>query len=147
MTADRPAPHRPRRTRPSASEQLVKPGEPRSVASPSHPFPCVARKRRRSHIRIVRAAATLGHDPVYVLRRILDVTSLAVDAVLRADLQSLVIAVRRIDDLVDAGRTITLLRRIVERIVYRDRQRRVLKLQMRRLVLLVIGIRDEDRGE
>src|SRR5258708_32998106 len=43
--------------------------------------------RRRSHIRVVRAAAALGDDPVNVLQRVLDVTSLAVNAILRVDLQ------------------------------------------------------------
>src|SRR5665213_2429654 len=40
-----------------------------------------------SHIGIVRAAAALGHHPIDVLRGILDVAGLAVDAVRRVDLQ------------------------------------------------------------
>src|SRR3954468_4704013 len=105
MTGGPPAPRRPPRTRRSASEQVVKPGTSRSVASSSRPFPGAAHMRRRSHIRIVRAAAALGHHPVYVLQWVLDVTSLAVDAILRVDLQPLVTTFRRVDDLVDAGRT------------------------------------------
>src|SRR5258706_13190465 len=45
----------------------------------AHPSP--------SHVRVVRAAATFRDDPYDVLRRILDVAGLAVDAVLRIHLQ------------------------------------------------------------
>jgi hypothetical protein len=37
------------------------------------------------HIRIVRAAAALWRHPIDVLRRVLDVARLAVDAILRID--------------------------------------------------------------
>src|SRR5215472_1528590 len=50
-----------------------------------------------------------------------------------------------VDDLINAGRTIALFGRIVEPIIDRDRLLRIAEPQMRRLVLLVIGIRDEDR--
>src|SRR5258706_5000738 len=39
------------------------------------------------HVRVIRAAAALGHDPDDVLLRILDVAGLAVHAVLGVDLQ------------------------------------------------------------
>src|SRR5690349_10856889 len=40
-----------------------------------------------SHVGVVRAAASFGHDPLDVLPRVLDVAGLAVHAVLRVDLQ------------------------------------------------------------
>ena len=55
------------------------------------------------HIRIIRPAAAFGHDPVDVLRRILDVAGLAVHAV-RALICSAVAAVVVLDDFVHAGR-------------------------------------------
>src|SRR5580704_4752033 len=51
------------------------------------------------------------------------------------------------DDLVDASRTIALFGRIVEPIIDRDRLPRVPKPQMRRLIFLVVRVRDEDRRE
>src|SRR6516162_4191744 len=53
----------------------------------------------------------------------------------------------RLHDFVDTGRTIALFRRIVEPIVDRDRFRRIAQPQMRGLVLLVVGVRNEYRGE
>jgi hypothetical protein len=53
-------------------------------------------------------AAALGRDPDDVLRRILDVAGLAVDAVLRVDLQTLA-AIGIGDELVDAGRAVAAL--------------------------------------
>src|SRR6266851_3811156 len=102
------------------------------------------RSRQRSHIRVVRSAPAFGYDPVDILPRILDVASLAVNAILRVDLQSFAAARRLRHDLIDPGRTIALLGRIVERIVYGDRQIGVLQLQMRGLILLMVGVRDED---
>src|ERR1700757_1882584 len=49
------------------------------------------------------------------------------------------------DDLVDASRTIALFGRIVEPIIDRDGLLGVPKPQMRRLIFLVVGVRDEDR--
>lgn len=40
------------------------------------------------HVRIIRAAAAFGHHPVYVLAHFLDVAGLAMDAVLRIDLEA-----------------------------------------------------------
>lgn len=40
-----------------------------------------------SHVGIIRAATTFWRDPIDVLVRVLDVASLAVDAVLRVDLE------------------------------------------------------------
>src|SRR5258708_3485939 len=92
------------------------------------------RRRQRSHIRVVRSTTALGYDPVDNLPRILDVESFAVNAILRVDLQPFAAARRLRHDLVDPGRTIALLGRIVERIVDGDRQIRVHQLQMRGLI-------------
>ena len=56
-----------------------------------------------------RVAATFGHGPVDVLRRILDVAGLAVHAVLRVDLETLA-AVVVVQNFVNAGRAIALRR-------------------------------------
>src|SRR3546814_6357253 len=40
------------------------------------------------HVRIIRPTATFRHHPIDILRRILDVAGLAMDAVLRVDLQT-----------------------------------------------------------
>ena len=62
-------------------------------------------ERKRSHVRVIRAAAALRRHPIDVLRRVLDVARLAVDAILRVDheprvrLQLLI----GIDHLKDAG--------------------------------------------
>src|SRR5438094_4474416 len=84
--------------------------------------------------------------PIDVLLRVLNVAGFAMDAILRVDLQPLLAAPGLLDDLVYPGRTIALLRRVVEPIIDLDRLCRVAQLQMRRLVLLVVGVRDEHRG-
>src|SRR3546814_19163170 len=53
----------------------------------------------------------------------------------------------RSQDLVDAGRAVALRRFVVERQVLGNRDRRILQLQVDRLVFLVIGIRQEDRRQ
>src|SRR3954468_20430543 len=83
------------------------------------------------HIRIVRPATTLGHDPVDVLGRILDVAGLAVDAVLRVNLKPGVGAGVVADDLVDASWAVALLGRVVFRKVDPDRDRGILQGQVR----------------
>src|SRR3546814_19492468 len=40
------------------------------------------------HVRIIRPTATFRHHPIDIMRRILDVAGLAMDAVLRVDLQT-----------------------------------------------------------
>src|SRR5688572_7979260 len=80
----------------------------------------------RLHVGIVRASSAFRNHPVYVLGRVLDVTGLAVNAILRVDLKS-----RRTffhsNDFVNARRTITLLRRVVEAKIDVDRDRRILE--------------------
>src|SRR6185436_5446759 len=76
------------------------------------------------HVRVVGSAAAFRRDPDDVLGRVLDVAGLAVHAVLRVDLQPR--AGRIAHDLVDAGRAIALLGRVVELEIHADRNRRVL---------------------
>ena len=78
---------------------------------------------------------------------VLDIAGFAVNAVLRVDLQLRVGAVVFGDDLIDTGRAIALLGRIVLGQIDRDRHRFVLQGQMRRLVFLVIGIGNKHRGK
>ena len=77
--------------------------------------PLSANILRPLHVWIIRAATTFWHDPVDILCRILDITGLTMNTVLRIDLQSRIRAVVVGDDFIDAGRTIALLGRIVER--------------------------------
>src|SRR5262245_24092471 len=77
----------------SPSSSVVQPDDP-MLAQPANTIPMTAMSRfmpgsSSSHVRIVRSAAALGSDPDDILRRILDVAGLAVHAVLRVDLQSL----------------------------------------------------------
>src|SRR5690606_33843206 len=62
------------------------------------------------HVGIVRAASAFRHDPDDVLGRILDVAGLAVHAVLRVDLQPVGAGAFVLDELVDTGRAVALLR-------------------------------------
>jgi hypothetical protein len=66
------------------------------------------------HVRVIRASAAFGSDPVDVLSRVFDVARFAMNAVLGIDLQPGP-SVRVIDELINACRTIALLRPIVER--------------------------------
>src|SRR3546814_3761486 len=59
------------------------------------------------HVRIIRPTATFRHHPIDILRRILDVAGLAMDAVLRVDLQTRVTFFGS-DDFVNPGRAISL---------------------------------------
>src|SRR5882672_2489991 len=103
-------------------------------------------KRIRLHVRVVRSASALWRDPNDVLGRVLDVAGLAVDAVLRVDLET-VGAVIVVDEFVHARRTVAAFRACVFREVQGDGDGRVLENQVAGLVLLVIGIGDEYRGE
>src|SRR5262245_4835221 len=85
-----------------------------------------------SHVRIVWPAAPFGGDPVDVLRRILDVAGLAVDAVLGVDHEPRGAFVDA-DVLVDTGRAVARLRAMVERPVDRLGDRRILEPQVARL--------------
>src|SRR3546814_1630882 len=69
---------------------------------------------RSLHVRISRPTATFRHHPIDILRRILDVAGLAMDAVLRVDLQTRVTFFGS-DDFVNPGRAISLLRSVIER--------------------------------
>ena len=100
----------------------------------------------RSHIRIVRPAAALRRHPGDVLVRVLDVAGLAVDAVLRVDHEARrrppppPIRRRRPGNSAPTAR-------------HRRRARtpsagpRSATLQMHRLVLLVVGVGQEHRGQ
>ncbi len=94
--------------------------------------------------RIVRATGALRHYPVDILRRVLDVAGLAMHAVLRVDLQLRITSLLA-DDLVHPGRAISRLRAAVFVPVDGNRLGRIQQRQMRRLVFLVIGIRDKHR--
>src|SRR6185312_3274494 len=95
----------------------------RTRSGPPRPSPYSSTCRRNSsscvysHVRVIGTAATLGHHPVDILGRILDVAGLAVHTVLRVDLQPR-LAVTDAHDLVHARRTIALFRRIIEPIIY-----------------------------
>src|SRR3546814_2028357 len=82
-----------------------------------------------------------------VLKGVLDVAGLAVDAVLGVDDETGIGAVRVAHHLVDARRAVALGRLVVERQVVADRNRGVPQLEVRRLVLLVVRVRQVDRGE
>src|SRR3546814_2231855 len=71
--------------------------------------------------------------PDDILRRILDITGFAVDAVLRVDLQARVAAGVVAHDFVDARRAIALRRLVVELQVMLDRDRGVLPRPVDRL--------------
>src|SRR4051812_20364051 len=60
------------------------------------------------HIGIIRASSAFGDDPVDVLGRVLDVAGFAVDAILRVDLEAR--SGRFLDEFIDSGRAISLLR-------------------------------------
>ena len=82
--------------------------------------------RIHSHIRIVRPAAALGRNPGNILIRVLDIAGFAVDAVLRVDLQPRFAVFAH--DFVNAGRSVALLGRVIEREVRLDRNFRVVEL-------------------
>src|ERR1700722_5180571 len=96
--------------------------------------------------RVVWSAAPFRRDPVDVLRRVLDVACFAVHAVLRIDLEPRIAFVSP-DDFVHTGRAIARLGATGALPVQRDRQLWVGKLQMARLVLLMIGVADEYRRQ
>mmetsp|Transcript_34241 Transcript_34241/g.109978 ORF Transcript_34241/g.109978 Transcript_34241/m.109978 type:complete len:232 (-) Transcript_34241:1251-1946(-) len=126
---------------------------PRPVPPPPTPPPPPALRNAlpryslapRSHACVRRPASPLGHDPVDVLRGALDVARLAVDAVLRVDLQpplSLLLQV-----LVHTRRAEALLRPVEDGEVPRDRHRVILERQVGRLVALVVRAGERYRRE
>src|SRR3954471_21335352 len=93
----------------------------------------IAAAKNHLHVRVIGASAAFGGDPVNVLGRILDVTSLAVDAILGVDLEPR-LSILTIDKFVHARRTITLLGSGINRQVDRRGYIGVLERQMNRLV-------------
>ena len=86
-----------------------------------------------SYIGIIRPAAALGRRPVDVLLGVLDVAGFAIDAVLRVDDETRVLARSfiAIDHFIDAGRTIEPRRLAISRQIDADGNRRVLQAQKR----------------
>src|SRR5213594_3362896 len=103
-------------------------------------------KRIRLHVWVIRSASALWRDPNDVLGRVLDIAGLAVDAVLRVDLKT-VGAVVVFHEFVHARRTVAAFKACVFREVQGDGDGRVLENQVAGLVLLVVRIGDEYRGE
>src|SRR5690606_3752396 len=91
------------------------------------------------HVRVVESASALRRGPGDVLRGVLDVAGLAVDAVLEVDLEPRVLALVVVEHLVDACRTVEPGGLPTAGQVHLDRDLRVLQLQVRGLVLLVVG--------
>src|ERR1700728_1007948 len=94
-----------------------------------------------SHVWIVGATATFGRNPGNVAVRVLDVARLAVDAVLRIDDVFQVFAFAH--PLVDAGRTISGRRAAVDVMLRRPLQIEIGHMEMCRLILFVICVRQE----
>src|SRR5690606_34686656 len=100
----------------------------------------------RLHPVVDRALTALRSDPHDVLCGVLDVAGLAVNAVLRIDLQA-ILAVVVLDELVHHGGAIARLRAAVFGQVDRDRYRYVLDRTVNRLIFLVVRVRDEHRAQ
>src|SRR5690625_4580561 len=98
------------------------------------------------HIWIVRSTTTFWRDPDNVLRRVLDVAGLAVDAVLRVDLQTR-LAGAVFDEFINPRRTVATLRPSELGQVDVDRNRGIGQRQVSRLVLFVVGVRDKHRRQ
>src|SRR5271157_6046879 len=98
-----------------------------------------------SHIGIIRPAAPFGGNPSDVLIRILDVAGFAVDAILRVDDKAGLRAF--LQPFVDDGRTIARRWAAITVVLGRPLQVGIRHLQVHRLVLLVIGVGKEHRGE
>src|SRR5947209_13645390 len=98
------------------------------------------------HVRVIWSSTAFGSDPVDVLGRVLDVAGLAVDAILGVDLQPRFTACA-LDEFIDACRAIALLGAGIDRQVYCRWYVRILERQMNRLILLMISVGDEYRGQ
>src|SRR4051812_43939189 len=96
-----------------------------------------AARARRLHIGIIRSSSALGHDPVDVLRRVLDVAGLAVDAILGVDLEPR--PPLFLDKFIDARRTISLLRTCINGQIHLGGYVGILERQVNGLVFLMIG--------
>src|SRR5206468_755447 len=90
--------------------------------------------------------STLWRHPNNILRWVLNIASFAVHAVLSVDLEARIAGLIA-HKLVHPGWTVALLRSVVECEVHRDRDGRVLERQVRGLVLLVVCVGNEYRGE
>lgn len=99
------------------------------------------------HAVVGGAATSLGHHPVDVLLGVLDITGLAVDAVLSVDLQLHVAALLVGHVLVDAGWAEALLGSLVYGKIVINRYVVILKRQVSRLVALVVGASQRHRRE
>src|SRR2546421_11056064 len=97
------------------------------------------------HVWVVRSPPTLWGDPDDILGRVLDVTGLAVNAVLRVDLEA-VGAVAVFHEFVHARRTVAAFGARVFREVQADGETRVPENAVAGLVLLVVRIGGHDRG-
>ncbi len=145
---DRPVPSPPPRGEKEQKGLLPQPSPGGRASSTGNPLPEREEQGQRLlHPHVVRPAAAFRRDPDDVLRRVLDVAGLAVHAVLRVDLQP------RLAAFVPArtrrrrpGNSGFPARRSSGRLIVR-RHRGVLQGQVRGLVLLVVGVADEHRGE
>lgn len=106
-----------------------------------------ATKSGSLHAVVGGATASLGHHPVDVLLGVLDITGLAVDAVLRVDLQLHVAALLVGHVLVDAGWAEALLGSLVYGKIVINRYVVILERQVSRLVALVVGASQRHRRE
>ena len=93
---------------------------------------------RGLHVWIIWPITTLWHCPIYVLAGILDVTSLAMHAVLEIDDKPRIAALF-LDHLIDPRRAIALRRFGIFWQVHTDRHACVFERQMRRLAFFVVG--------
>src|SRR5665213_209234 len=105
----------------------------------------VGEYRGRSHIRVIRPAAAFGRNPGNVLIRVLDIAGFAVDAVLRVDDEFRLAAL--LYPLIYAGRAITLGGPAIDIVLRGLFELHVGNEQMDRLIFLMIGIGEENRGK
>ena len=97
-------------------------------------------KQSGCYIAVHRTTAAFGCHPMDVLQWVLDVTRLAVHAVLRVDLQ-LLRAIVTVNELIDACGAVAAFGASVAGEIVLDRDRRIAQLQVHRLVFLVVGVR------
>ena len=101
----------------------------------------------RSHIDVDKTPATFWNDPVDILRGILDIAGLAMNAVLSVDLQSRVRPIDITHDLIHARRTIIVFRRTEAYEIDGRPDRPVAHHKMARLIFFVVRIGDKYRRE
>ena len=98
------------------------------------------------HVGVVGPPGAFRRNPHDVLRRVLDVTSLAVNTVLRVDLEAFATLVV-VYYLIDTCRTVTLGRFIVHRQVLLDRNARIDQFEVNRLLLFMVSVGEKYRAE